>query len=384
MKRTINGTWLNRSSGGDNYKTFIPDPLPPNPPIQLDPALNSLMEKTLVSLGRLDSITVLLPETTIFLYTYIRKEAVLSAQIEGTQSSLSDLLLYELDGAPGVPLDDVRESFNYVSAMDHGLKRLNEGFPLSLRLIREIHGILLSKGRGSENHPGEFRETQNWIGGTRPGNAYYVPPPPEHVMKCMGDLEMFLHDQPGRMPILVKAALAHLQFESIHPFLDGNGRVGRLLITLLLCIEGVLAQPMLYLSLYFKTHRDMYYALLQKVRTDGVWEEWLEFFFTAVKETAEQAIITANNLLKLADTDRLEIQKNGRAAGSALRIHRVLLQRPILSISKACELTGLMPNTVKSAMDQLIKTGLVREITGKKRNRMYAYSKYIGLLNEGT
>ncbi len=213
----------------------------------------------------------------MFLYFYVRKEALLSSQIEGTQSSFNDLLLYESDETPGVPLDDVREVSNYVAAMDHGLSRLRGGFPLSLRLIREIHEILLSKGRGSDKGPGEFRRTQNWVGGTRPGTANFVPPPPESLMDCLGALEKFLHNDPVPTPLLIKAALAHVQFETIHPFLDGNGRLGRLLITFLLCAEGALTEPILYLSLYFKTHRSQYYDWLQKVRIDGDWEGWLGF-----------------------------------------------------------------------------------------------------------
>jgi Fic family protein len=227
-----------------------------------------------------------LPNTQLFIYLYVRKEAVLSSQIEGTQSSFTDLLLYENDEAPGVPLEDVEEVSSYVAAVNHGLKRLREGFPLSLRLIREIHEVLLSTGRGSDKTPGEFRRSQNWVGGSRPGNVLFVPPPPERVMECMSALEKFLHDDPVRMPALIKVALTHVQFESIHPFLDGNGRLGRLLITFLLCVEGALSQPILYLSLYFKSHRQDYYDLLQKVREEGDWESWGRFFLNSVLETA--------------------------------------------------------------------------------------------------
>ncbi len=384
MKPKKTGNWLTINSGGESYRAFVPDPLPPHPPLEISPDIRDLMDRALLSLGRLDSVSMLLPDAVIFLYTYIRKEAVLSSQIEGTQSSLSDLLLFEMDGMPGVPLDDVRESLNYVSALSHGLDRLKSDFPLSLRLIREMHAKLLKKGRGSGNEPGEFRRTQNWIGGTRPGNARYVPPPPEHVIKCMGDLELFLHDKPERMPFLIKAALSHVQFESIHPFLDGNGRLGRLLITLLLCHEKILKEPMLYLSLYFKTHRDEYYDILQKVRTEGDWESWLDFFFTAVKESADLSVSTARRLSKMSEDDRQTIQGTGRAAGSILRVHHALLQNPIISIPRACDSTGLVPNTVKASLDHLVRLGLVREVTGKKRNRLFAYINYINILNEGT
>ncbi len=384
MERESTGTWLEMNSGDESYKAFIPFPLPPDPPVSLDEKLSEMMEQALLSLGRLDSVTMLLPETTLFLYTYVRKEAVLSAQIEGTQSSLSDLLLFELEGTPGVPIDDIKEVSNYVKAMAHGLERLRGGFPLSLRLIREIHDILLARGRGADKQPGEFRRTQNWIGGVKPQDALYVPPPPDRVMQCMGDLELFLHDQPMKLPVLIKAALAHLQFESIHPFLDGNGRVGRLLITLILCEQEVLKDPMLYLSLYFKKHRDTYYELLQQVRTKGDWENWIEFFLMAVNETAEQAVKTVNILLELAEKDRKVIQNTGRSAGSALRVHQALLQRPVLSLPVAEELTGLVPNTLQNAMNKLIELGIVTEITGKKRGRLYSYTEYISHLNEGT
>jgi Fic family protein len=383
MKRESTGTWV-PFDGGEPYKAFVPDPLPPNPPVILNAGLQDLMDLALLALGRLDSVTLLLPDAAIFLYSYVRKEAVLSAQIEGTQSSLSDLLLFEVEGVPGVPMDDVREASNYVSAMEHGLKRLGENFPLSLRLIREIHAVLLSGGRGAGRQPGEFRTSQNWIGGTRPGNARYVPPPVDRLTQCLGDLEKFLHDDPVRLPVLVKAALAHVQFETIHPFLDGNGRLGRLLVTLVLCNEKVLRQPMLYLSLFFKAHRDQYYELLQQVRGEGDFERWIEFFLTAVKETADQAVDTAHKLLSISEEDRKDIQSLGRAAGSALRVHYALLQRPVLTIPKIQEMAGLQPNTVMSSLERLIKLGMVNEITGKLRNRVFVYNNYIKILNEGT
>jgi len=383
MKRESTGTWL-QFNGGEPYRAFAPAPLPPEPPVALDPKLQDLMDQALLALGRLDSVTILLPDTSIFLYSYIRKEAVLSAQIEGTQSSLSDLLLFEMEGAPGVPVDDVREASNYVTAMEHGLKRIEEGFPLSLRLIREIHAMLLAEGRGATRQPGEFRSTQNWLGGTRPGNAKYVPTPPDRLMQCMGDLEKFLHDMPVRVPVLLKAALAHSQFETIHPFLDGNGRLGRLLITLILCNEKVIRQPMLYLSLYFKAHREQYYELLQQTRVDGDFEKWVEFFLTAVKDTAEQAVNTAHKLLIMTDEDRRHVQSLGRAAGSALRVHHALMQRPVLTIPRMQELTGLQPNTIMSSLNHLIRLKLVREVTGRRRDRVFGYTRYIKTLNEGT
>ena len=286
MKRDLQGHYVTISTVGEAAQAFVPKPLPPNPSLDWMPDLRSKFDQALLALGRLDSISTFLPDISLFLYMYVRKEAVLSSMIEGTQSSLSDLLLFELNMEPGVPLDDVREVSNYVAALDYGLKRLAEGFPLSLRLIKEMHGVLLYKGRGSNQTPGEFRRTQSWIGGTRPGNAAFVPPPADKVLECMSKLELFLHDQPQSTPGLLKAALAHVQFETIHPFLDGNGRLGRLLITLLLCEQKMLREPMLYLSLYFKSHRQYYYELLNGVRLSGNWEAWLDFFADATESSA--------------------------------------------------------------------------------------------------
>jgi Fic family protein len=326
------GTYRRCSVTSESYQAFLPHPLPPMPPLILDEGHRLLIEKATLALGRLDGITTLFPQVPLFLYSYVRKEAVLSSQIEGTQSSLSDLLLFESDEAPGVPLDDVQEVSNYVAAMNFGLKHLHDGFPLSLRLIKEMHAILLSHGRGSHKAPGEFRRSQNWIGGSRSGNARFVPPPPDALMDCMGALEKFLHNDPVPTTPLIKAALAHVQFETIHPFLDGNGRLGRLLITLLFCVEGVLTQPALYLSLYFKMHRQEYYDLLQKVREEGAWEEWLRFFLTGVWETAEEAVQTVKTLLKLFEADRVKIATLGRPAGSAYRVHQYLQEWPLRTI----------------------------------------------------
>ena len=334
-------------------------------------------------LGRLDSVSTLLPDTSLLLYMYVRKEAVLSSMIEGTQSSLSDLLLYELDQEPGVPLNDVREVSNYVAALDHGLLRLAEGFPLSLRLLKDVHAVLLLKGRGSGQTPGRFRRSQNWIGGSRPGNAAFVPPPAEAVPDCMGKLEMFLHDQPEPTSALLKAALAHVQFETIHPFLDGNGRLGRLLITLLLCDQKVLREPMLYLSLYFKTHRRYYYALLNRVRKTGDWEAWLDFFAEAVIVTSTQAIETAQQLLDLSNNDCDKISGLGRAAGSAHQVHRALMEHPIASSRRLVDKTGITPATVNKSLERLAQLGIVHELTAQKRNRVFSYTEYVEIMNKG-
>ncbi len=367
----------------ERVNAYLPPQLPPEPPLRLD-ALYGLMEEANRSLGRLDGIASILPDTPLFLYMYVRKEALLSSQIEGTQSSLSDLLLFESNEAPGVPLDDVEEVSNYVSAMNFGLERLHGGFPLSLRLIKEIHGILLAKGRGAGKQPGEFRRSQNWIGGTRPGNATYVPPPPDKVQDCMGELENFIYEKDSKLPVLIKAALIHVQFESIHPFLDGNGRLGRLLITFLLCAKGVLREPILYLSLYFKTHRRQYYDLLQKVREDGDWEAWLEFFLTGVKETSDQAADVARRILAVFERDRRKIEGLGRPSSSALRVHQYMQSRPLLSVPVATKTLGLTSPTIRKSVEHLLELGITREITGKKRGRLFVYDDYLNLLNEGT
>jgi Fic family protein len=369
---------------GEKAQAFVPAPLPPRPPIDWTPELRSKFDQALLALGRLDSVSTLLPDTSLFLYMYVRKEAVLSSMIEGTQSSLSDLLLFELDQEPGVPLDDVREVSNYVAALDHGLRLLEEGLPLSLRLFREIHGVLLTKGRGSNQTPGEFRRSQNWIGGTRPGNAAFVPPPAEEVLECMSKLELFLHDQPEPTPVLLKAALAHVQFETIHPFLDGNGRLGRLLIALLLCEQKVLREPMLYLSLYFKTHRQYYYELLNNVRMTGDWEAWLDFFAEAVIVTATQAVEAAQQLLDLSNQDRDKISGLGRAAASTLQVHRALMEHPIATSGSLVVKTGITPATVNKALGHLEQLGIVKELTAQKRNRLFSYAGYIEIMSRGT
>ncbi|MDP2137883.1 MAG: Fic family protein [Candidatus Didemnitutus sp.] len=379
MYRGLTGYKLPIRTAGEPCAAFVPNPLPPEPPATWDAAL---FQRASVSLGRLSGVTTLLPDPHLFLYSYIRKEALLSSQIEGTQSSLSELLLFENSALPGLPLDDVQEVSNYVAAMNHGLARLREGFPLSLRLVQEVHRELLAKGRGCEQQPGEFRRSQNWIGGTRPGNALFVPPPPDHLLDCLGALEKFLRDE--TVPSLVRAALAHVQFETIHPFLDGNGRVGRLLITLLLCQDGVLPQPLLYLSLYLKKNRTTYYELLQRVRETGDWEAWIEFFLTGVEETANQATETVARLLRLFQADRARLYELGRAAGSAPRVHEFMQRQPVVSSPTIVAALGLSKPTANAALSLLVKLGLAGEITGQQRGRLYAYKEYLRILSEGT
>ncbi len=382
MKRGKQGRELLQRVPGEPFQAFVPYPLPPDPPIVWDVPLTDALERANRAIGRLDGLALLLPDLSLFLYYYVRKEAVLSSQIEGTQSSLSDLLLFESDEAPGVPLEDVQEVSNYVAALNFGMERLEAGDPLTLRLLREIHSVLLSKGRGQEKQPGEFRRSQNWIGGSRPGNALFVPPPPQEVLPCLDAWEKFLHDIPARTPTLVKAALLHVQFETIHPFLDGNGRVGRLFIPLLLCYEKALEKPLLYLSLYLKTNRAAYYDLLQAVRMEGDWEAWLLFFLEGVAEAAEQATQTAQAIFRLTAEDRTKIEGLGRIAGSALRLHYWMQRKPVFTIQEASQQLHFTPQTVINCLQRLRPLGLVREISGKQRNQVFLYEPLITLLNE--
>ena len=378
------GQYITSTVGGESYQAFLPAPLPPDPPLALDGELLQWLEKANRAIGRLDGISDVLPDSHLFLYQYVRKEALLSSQIEGTQSSFSDLLLFEMDEAPGVPLDDAREVSNYIAAMNHGLKRMSEGFPLSLRLLREIHAILLKGGRGAQKQPGEFRRSQNWLGGSRPGNAVFVPPPPEYLMECLDPFERFLHDETTPIPVLLKASLVHVQFETIHPFLDGNGRLGRLLITLILINEGVLREPLLYLSLYFKTHRSDYYDHLQRVRLEGDWEGWLRFFLQGVFETAQQAVETTRTVLDLFEQDRERIRGLGRIAGSCLQLHQRLKQKAIVNIPDSARELEINRTTISNCIRRLQELGIVREITGQRRNRLFVYDRYVQILGEGT
>ncbi len=385
MERGVTGRYEITVVGGERVEAFIPAPLPPDPPLEMDASRRKLLERATLALGRLDSITLLLPDPHLFLYGYVRREAVLSSQIEGTQSSLSDLLMFEISEMPGVPLDDVEEVSNYVAALNHGLRRLKEGFPLCNRLVREMHAVLLSGGRGSTRAPGEFRRSQNWIGGSRPGVAAFVPPPPQYVEGCMSELERFIHDETGLYPAVLKAALVHVQFETIHPFLDGNGRMGRLLIPFVLHHEKVLSQPLLYLSLYFKEHRDEYYGLLDEVRTRGDWEAWVDFFLRGVELTATDAVETARRLVTVFEEDENLIRaKAGRSASSVIRAFRVLGRYPLACVKRVCEGSGLSFPSASRAMKVLERLGIVREITGRRRNRIYAYGRYLDILAKGT
>jgi Fic family protein len=384
VNRGTTGRWETSVAGGEEVHAFVPFDLPPEPAVCISSRCQEVLEKATLALGRLDSVTLLLPDADVFLYAYVRREAVLSSQIEGTQSSLADLLLFELDETPGVPFDDVVEVSGYVAALEHGIARLRGGFPLSNRLMREMHGVLLAKGRGSDRAPGEFRRSQNWIGGSRPGTAHFVPPPPAQVEPCMAALERFIHDRGSGYPTLLRAALAHVQFETIHPFLDGNGRMGRLLVAFMLHSGGMLSKPLLYLSLYLKQHRPDYYRLLDLVRAEGEWEAWLDFFLEGVVSTASNAVQAARQLVALFKEDGIRIQSIGRAASSALRAFSALCERPLTTMTDLCRRTGLSFPTAARSVDRLATLGIVRELTGGKRNRVFAYDRYLALLNEGT
>lgn len=376
------GRFVETPVAGEIVRAFVPPPLPPDPPIDVLSLLErlSLAER---ALGRLDGITMLLPRQELFLYMYVRKEAVLSSQIEGTQSTLSDLLRFETEAQAGELIDDIREVSNYVDAMMFGLEHLAD-LPLSLRLIREMHARLLQSGRGGTKDPGEFRRTQNWVGGSRPGNALFVPPPVTELDDALGALQSFMHETQSRLPALIKAGLLHVQFETIHPFLDGNGRIGRLLVTLYLCVHGVLREPLLYLSLYLKTHRADYYRLLQEVREHGAWEAWLEFFLEGVAETANQAFEAATRIIELFKTDRDRITAESSRAGSALRIHDLLQRNPFATSNQLVSWCRLSAPTVNATLADLERLGIVEEVTGRRRGRVFGYRQYLAILSEGT
>lgn len=384
MRRESTGTHEVTVGGGEAVQAFVPDPLPPVPRLDFGEGLRRPLEAATTALGRLDAVTELLPDAMVFVYGYVRKEAVLSSQIEGTQSSLADLMLHEAGGVPAGRQVDVLETSNAVAALHHGAERLRDGFPLSNRLMREMHAKLLASGRGAAMMAGEFRRSQNWIGGSRPGNAAFVPPPPNHVQECMAALERFIHATDDGLPILVKAGLAHAQFETIHPFLDGNGRLGRQLITLMLCDGGLLRQPLLYLSLYFKRNRGTYYQLLNDTRHTGDWEAWLRFFLEGVREVAEAAVATARSASETIRQDRLQIGRQGRRAGSALRVHQSLVEIPIGGIPNLARRTGLSRPTVAAVLRLLEELDVVHEISGRKRGKVFTYERYLAVLREGT
>ncbi len=381
MHRPPPGTTIAVGTQGEPFQAFVPAPLPPVPPLQWTPKLRRRFDDALVAVGRLDAVSSMLPNAALVLYSFVRKEAVLSSQIEGTQSSLADLLLFEIDEQPGVPLDDAHEVSRCVAAMAHGVQRLRSRFPLSLRLLRDTHAVLMDHPRGRSKAPGEFRRSQVWLGGTRPGNAAFVPPPANRLDDCLAAFERFLHDDPEPTSPLLRAALAHVQFETIHPFLDGNGRIGRLLIVLQLVDAGLLREPLLYPSLFFKAHRPLYYELLNEVRVHGDWERWLDFFAEAVATSAVQAVQTAQDLLALVAADRERLATLGRASASAWALHDALQRQPVATAASLGAATGLTAATVNKTLVHLQGLGVVEELTARQRGRVFAYSRYVALLN---
>jgi len=383
MDRGTTGRYVDSIAGGVKCKAFIPNALPPMPALEIGTSLQSRINQAMLAIGRLDAVSTLLPDAGLFLYSYVRKEAVMSSQIEGTQSSLSDLMLYEMEGMPGVPLDDVQEVSCYVAALNEGVSRIREGEPITYRLITDLHKTLMTSGRGISKAPGEFRKNQVWIGGYRADEATFVPPPATEIANCWADLERFINDVPEETDPVIKAALTHVQFETIHPFMDGNGRLGRLIITLILVEAGLLKEPLLYLSLFFKKHRQTYYDRLNQIRLSGDWESWLQFFVDAIAETANQAVETAKALNELHNQDRKQVAGIGRLSGSATQVLAALFNYPVASIAKLAEATSLTPATVGKVMDALEnELKVVKEQTGRKRNRLYVYSEYLNILNQ--
>lgn len=379
MQRKSQGTLIKSSLvGGEHYIAYVPSPLPPVPALDMT-AISGWLEKANLAIGELNGVIENALDPNIINYMYVRKEAVLSSQIEGTQSTLDDLLRYEAGGTIGTPIDDIAEVSSYVAALNQGLERIKGGFPLSLRLIREIHKTLLANSRGQNKTPGEFRTTQNWIGGTRPSNARFVPAPPDKVMDTLGYLEKFIHEE-DKIPLLVKAALIHQQFETIHPFLDGNGRTGRLLITLYLCEREFLKSPFLYLSLFFKQHRDLYYEKLHEIRKTGDWEDWINFFLEGVAITATDAKNTLLKIKKLFETDDKRIANIGRARKSATIVLSAFKQKPLLTITEITKRTGLTKPTAISMVGRLMELGIIKSISEKKWRQIYSYTEYTKLL----
>lgn len=373
------GRYVQQATG---YRAFVPEPLPPEPPIVFDGELQTWLSNADRDLARLDAIADVLPNPDLFVAMYVRHEAVLSSQIEGTQSTLEDVLAFETAATADDAPQDVEEVFNYVRAMNHGLRRLGENFPLSLRLIREIHAELMQGVRGGEKTPGEFRRTQNWIGGAgcTLTTASFVPPPPHELMNALDGLEKFLHQGRHSLPLLVRCGLAHAQFETIHPFLDGNGRVGRLLITLLLCEEGALTRPLLYLSVFLKAHRAEYYDRLTAIRTHGHWEAWLKFFLRGISSTARAATRTARDIVALQAAHRAAVANNAYA----LKLLDHLYQQPYVNAKTCAQVTGCsMPTAIKLLEDLRARTWL-HETTGQQRNRVYRYQPYLDLFHRDT
>ncbi|MFZ2411461.1 MAG: Fic family protein [Candidatus Methanoperedens sp.] len=379
--KTRAGTFVMQSGG---YKAFIPVPLPPAPPIEYDDELQLLLSKADRDLARLDGITTVLPNSDLFIAMYVKKEALLSSQIEGTQASLEGVLEFEADLTPKEDVNEIKDVINYIKALNYGMGRLNE-LPMSLRLIREIHKNLLEGTRGANRIPGEFREFQNYIGtpGASLNEAIFVPPPPDVVIPAMEELEKFFHRKDG-IPPLVKIALIHAQFETIHPFLDGNGRVGRLLITFYLYWKGILSRPLLYLSFYLKKNRAVYYDLLMKVRKEGAWEDWIKFFLKGISETSQEAANTAREIIKLKDGLITKLYENSIASVYAVKLIDLLFEKPVISTKDVVEKLKVSTVTANELVRRFVTIGILREITGKQRYKKYIFTDYVEIIARGT
>jgi len=379
------GRYIKQLSGDVAYNAFIPTPLPPNPTIKFDSELINILSKADQAIGRLDGVLKSVPNHELFVAMYIKKEAVLSSQIEGTQASLSDILEKEEDVLANKTDNDVKATLNYIDAMNFGLKRLDE-LPLSLRLIKEIHKILVKDVRGADRYPGEFRKSQNWIGpeGCTLANAKFVPPPVHEMNESLGQLEKYMHEN-IRHPILVECGLIHAQFETIHPFVDGNGRIGRLLITFLLCMNEVIAEPILYLSYYFKKNRQEYYDKLMAIRTEGSWEEWLKFFLRGIIEICDNVVELSNKIIALHKKNAELVHASmPRHSNKAIELLDKIYIHPILSVNRARDLCGVSYNAAKGIIQKFVALGILTEKMDTKRNRKYIFKKYVELLNEGT
>jgi Fic family protein len=386
MSKRAAGQYERTTVGGEEVAAFLPYPLPPaDPPLELAPALDVRLRAAEQALTRLEVAGEMVPSLDWFIYAFVRKEAVLSSQIEGTQATLVDLLAFEAEESTP-PNADVEEVCNYLDALTNARGQLSDpnGLPLSMRLLNETHQRLMRGVRGAEKLPGEVRRSQNWIGGTRPGNAIYVPPPPHALAEALSAFERYLHTEDNTLPPLVRAGLLHVQFETIHPYLDGNGRIGRLLITLLLGHWKILAKPLLYLSLFFKRHREEYYRRLSAVRTDGDWEGWTDFFLDGVATIADEAVISARELFALVTADRERVLQNHTTSVAAIRLFEMLPRHPLVSVASVMKLLRTSKPTAARAIDTLAVAGVLIETTGKKRDRWYSYQGYLERLRVGT
>ena len=376
------GTFVTQPGG---YKAFIPNPLPPSPPIRFDGKLQSLLSEADRALARLDGITTVLPNPDLFIAMYVKKEALLSSQIEGTQASLEGVLEFEADLIPKENINEIKEVINYIRALNYGIERLKE-LPMSLRLIKEIHRILLEETRGAHRGPGEFRKSQNWIGppGASLNEAIFVPPPPEVVLPTMGDLEKIFHNKNNNIPPLIKIALIHSQFETIHPFLDGNGRIGRLLITFYLFWQGILSKPLLYLSFYLKKNRADYYDLLMKVRLKGTWEDWIKFFLNGVSEISEEAAKTAREVIRLKEELITKLYDNSISSVYGIKLIDLLFETPLVSVKDISGKLNISKESANELVKKFEKIGILKEITGKQRYKKYSFKQYIEIIARGT